>query len=114
VELLEVAVRELLRFLYSLASSSVSRRDFENALQPCLSMKLFLAWDYSVVGYLDGRIEKLSAARLRRRAIRVHNDLFVPMVRRLQHRARLDVDDSAGRDIHALRWVAEIHRQRPG
>jgi hypothetical protein len=63
---------------------------------------------------LHSRIEELGAARLRRGAVRVHHDLFVPVVRRLEHRARLDVDDSAGRHVDALRWVAEIHRQRPG
>jgi hypothetical protein len=63
---------------------------------------------------LHSRIEKLSAARLRRGAIRVHDNLFVAVVRRLQHRARRDVHDSPGRHVDALRWVAEIHRQRPG
>jgi len=37
-----------------------------------------------------------------------------PWFARLQHCARLDVDDSAGRDIDALRRVAEVRHQGPG
>src|SRR6266403_1799650 len=59
-------------------------------------------------------VEEVSAAPLRRRAVRVHDDLFVAVISRRQHRARLDVNDSPGRDVDALRWVAEIHSPRPG
>ena len=34
------------------------------------------------------------------------------MVHRLERCARLDVDDAARRDVLALRWVVEVHRQR--
>src|SRR6266576_3188941 len=63
---------------------------------------------------LHGGVEELRAARLRRRAVRVHHDLVVSVVSRLLHGARLDVHDAPGRHVDALRRVAEIHRQRPG
>src|SRR5206468_10230465 len=57
---------------------------------------------------------ELGAACLRGGAIRVHHDLFVAVVRRLQHGARLDVHDASFWNVDTLRGVAEIHRQRPG
>ena len=47
-------------------------------------------------------------------AVDVHDQIVCGVIDRLQHRARLDVDEAADWYIHSLRRVAEVHRQRPG
>src|SRR5207245_6420583 len=51
---------------------------------------------------------------LGRRAVRVDEEVDVAVVHRLERCPRLDVDEAAGRDVDALRRLAEVHRQGPG
>ena len=50
---------------------------------------------------------------LRRGAVDVDDELVVGVIHRLERRAWGDVDQSARRNVAALRRIAEVHRQRP-
>src|SRR5205823_12006235 len=62
----------------------------------------------------DRRVENFRTLALRRRPVRVHEQVDLAVVRCLERRPGLDVDESSGRDVFALRWIAEVHGQRSG
>ena len=62
---------------------------------------------------LERRVEQLGVLVLGRRPVHVDEQVDVTVVRRLQRRPGLDVDQAAGRRVLPLGRLAEIHRQRP-
>src|SRR5215217_5335149 len=61
---------------------------------------------------LDSRVENLGVLRFRWVAVGVDDEVVICVVRRLERRSRLDVDQSTRRYVVPLRWLADVHRQR--
>jgi hypothetical protein len=61
---------------------------------------------------LDGALEHVRTGALRRRAADEHDEFFLGLVHDLEHRAGLDVHESADGNLVPLRRVAKVHCQR--